>query len=122
MGDHGVGAPAATLLDIFGRMIFDVFGEYPYQVGSSNQTTQWRDVDVRVMLDDEVYNAQYGDPNSTIPNRKRLLTELAFSLLGQKITGLPIDFQIQQHSHANEHYKGRRNCLIGWGDFVENDV
>ena len=36
---------------------------------------------------------------------------LAFSALGREMTGLPIDFQIQQQSYANEKFEKSRNSL-----------
>lgn len=36
---------------------------------------------------------------------------IAFSALGKAMTGLPIDFQIQQASWVNAHYTGERSAL-----------
>lgn len=36
---------------------------------------------------------------------------LAYSALGKEMTGLPIDFQIQQQTHANELHKGIRSPI-----------
>ncbi len=62
----GIGMPASLYLQDFGQVILDAFGEVPYQVGSSlisNGRPSWRDVDVRLILDDERYAADgYGDP------------------------------------------------------------
>jgi len=100
--------PAALLLEQFGRVIYEAFGEVPYHVGSSlpgANKPNWRDVDVRLMLDDEQYAAMgFGDPERTHSNAKWVAFTLAFSALGKQMTGLPIDFQIQQTSHANRLY------------------
>lgn len=113
MGQVGVGMPAALLLEQFGEMVMDAFdGEIPYQVGSSLSTTAWRDVDVRLILDDDAYAATgYGDPKHPHENTKWVATVLAFSALGKAITGLPIDFQIQQQTHANAKHEGPRSAL-----------
>jgi hypothetical protein len=37
---------------------------------------------------------------------------LAFAALGKAMTGLPIDFQIQSATRANELYPGNRSALI----------
>ena len=113
MGKSGVGMPAALHLESFGALLSDAFdGEVPYQVGSSLETTAWRDVDVRVMLDDEQYEAMgFGDPERPHSNAKWVAWVLAFSALGTAMTGLPIDFQIQQTSHANAKDDGPRSAL-----------
>ncbi len=114
----GIGMPTTLYLQDFGDIIFQAFGEYPYHVGSSLTENVWRDVDVRVMLDDETYAAMgFGDPKDPHVNPKWCAYVKAFTALGQKITGLPIDFQIDQTSYANEwtgKTKGSlRSCLIG---------
>jgi len=37
---------------------------------------------------------------------------LAFSALGKQMTGLPIDFQIQPTTWANEKFKGSRRSAL----------
>lgn len=112
MGKHGVGMPASLLLDEFGALVRDAFGDVAYQVGSSMQTTEWRDVDVRVILSDEDYAAQgYGDPEHPHQNPKWAAMVRAFAALGREMTGLPIDFQIDQQTHANAKHDGIRNAL-----------
>lgn len=113
MGQHGVGMPAALMLDEFGDAVRQAFGEYPYQVGSSLMTTAWRDVDVRLILSDERYAAEgYGDPERPECNAKWVAMVGAFSALGRAMTGLPIDFQIQQQTRANAQHDGPR-CALG---------
>ncbi len=112
MGKVGVGMPHALLLEAFGEQVYAAFGEVPYQVGSSLTTTAWRDVDVRLMLDDDAYAAMgFGDPDRPHSNMKWVAYTLAFSALGKQMTGLPIDFQIQQTSHANAKNDGGRSAL-----------
>ena len=109
----GIGMPTTLLLQEYGRALFDVFGEVPYHVGSSLNGATWRDVDVRVMLDKEQYASMgFGDPEHSHENAKWCGYALAFSLLGQKMTGLPIDFQIQETEHANRLYSTNRSALI----------
>ena len=45
-------------------------------------------------------------------NRKLSAVTLAFAALGKEMTGLPIDFQVQQQSHANKAYPGLRSALF----------
>ena len=109
----GVGMPTQLLLNEFGSRIIDAFDEIPFHVGSSlRNKTGWRDVDVRLILDDEQYETMgFGDPKRCHQNEKWIAMCLAFSLLGKNMTGLPIDFQIQQMTHANENFKGKRSVL-----------
>ena len=110
----GVGMPAALYLNEFGSQIMSAFGEVPYHVGSSLLKKRgWRDVDVRLILDDEQYEAMgLGDPRRPHLNEKWVSLCLAYSALGKSMTGLPIDFQIQQRSHANKAFiEGDRSAL-----------
>ena len=101
----GVGMPTTLLLDEFGYMIWSAFGHYAYHVGSSVFGKTWRDVDVRLILEDEKYERMgLGDPKRPHENKKWVALTLAFSALGKEMTGLPIDFQIQQQSDANDTY------------------
>lgn len=106
----GVGMPAALLLHEFGSHVWAAFGTPPFHVGSSLAGKQWRDVDVRLIVSDEEYERlELGKPNLPHQNGKWVAFCLAFSALGRQITGLPIDFQIQQQSRANEDYP-RADC------------
>lgn len=108
----GVGMPAMLMLEEFGSQVWHAFGEPPYLVGSALEGKQWRDVDVRLILDDDVYEAMgLGDPRRTHVNGKWVALCMAFSVLGRHMTGLPIDFQIQQETTANALYSGPRSSL-----------
>lgn len=78
----------------------------PYQVGSTLEasTTTPRDVDVRILLSPKEYKQL-----SQIVNVERL--SLAVSLWGQKVTGLPIDFQVQDAEYANLKHGGVRSAI-----------
>lgn len=115
-----IGMPAALWLDEFGSQVWHAFGEVPYHVGSSlklgkSDDKPFRDVDVRVILDDEKWTAEgYGALNMSDchHNGKWVAMCLAFSELGRKMTGLPIDFQIQPRTFANrDEEKGIRSGL-----------
>lgn len=113
MGDWGVGMPAASKLELFGDVCYEAFGSTAYLVGSALVTTNWRDVDVRVILTDEEFDRQIG--KLTRPralNKRWNALCLAFASLGREMTGLPIDFQIDQQTDANERYDGPRSALI----------
>lgn len=104
--------PASLLLDEFASQVWSAFGHLPHLVGSALKTKQWRDVDVRLILSDEEYeNMGLGKPEASHQNGKWVSLCLAYSALGKSLTGLPIDFQIQQQSYANEKYKEQRSAL-----------
>lgn len=91
-------------LRVFGAYITQAFGHTPYQVGSTlTRKAPYRDVDVRLILPDEEY-AIYCEDES----RKRMW-ELAWTALGEKVTGLPIDFQIQSQT---DQEPGPRSALL----------
>lgn len=105
--------PAGIWLNKFGVIVADYFGHIPYHVGSSLETKDWRDVDVRLLLPDEEFEERYGRIKSSEANPKLAAITLAFAALGKQMTGLPIDFQIQPQGWANEHYGGQmRSALL----------
>jgi hypothetical protein len=108
----GAGMPATLLLEEFGYVVWVVFGDYPYHVGSSVFNKTWRDVDVRLILEDEEYERMgLGDPKYPHQNEKWCTLVLAFSALGKAMTGLPVDFQIQQQTGANAMYSQKDGCV-----------
>jgi len=109
----GVGMPAALALDEFGSEVVAAFGDFAYHVGSSlTQKAGWRDVDVRLILADDEYEKQgYGDPAQPWQSQKWRATVSAWSAYGRHLTGLPIDFQVQQQTRANAEHSGPRSCI-----------
>lgn len=107
-----VGMPAGIWLSKFGAIVADYFGETPYHVGSSLASKTWRDVDVRLILSDDEFARRFGANPSAETNPRLAAITLAFAALGTQMTGLPIDFQIQAMSHANQRYPGPRSALI----------
>lgn len=118
----GVGMPTVLYLQEFGELIDDVFGGCPYLVGSATQKkVGFRDVDIRVILTDEEYEQWgFGDPERPQQNRKWRSLVKAYSLLGQKMTGLPIDFQIQQMTEANKNNTGYRWAMFDLSTIQES--
>jgi len=109
-----IGQPQGMLLNLFGEKLRDIFGEVAYHVGSSlttEKTTHWRDVDVRLMLDDEVWDKlELGDPKNPHGSRRWRALCIVLSDYGRHATGLPIDFQLQQRTYANEKFGRANNC------------
>jgi hypothetical protein len=109
-----VGQPANIKLNLFGELIRRAFGDIPYHVGSSVKGKKWRDVDVRLILSDEDFIARYGalEGKSGYDSAKWNVEMLAYATLGKEITGLPIDFQVQARTFANEKFDGIRSALF----------
>ena|SRR5580700_5451634 len=110
-----VGQPQQMLLNQFGDIISGAFGTHNvYHVGSSmgDNKKDWRDVDVRVMLDDEEWAKLFGDlePANCHRSKKWEMLCIVFSHYGRHLTGLPIDFQIQRTKEANEQYSAKDGC------------
>ncbi len=103
------------------KPILRAFGDVPYLVGSteSGAHIRPRDVDVRLIVGDDEFAA-------VCPTLERWeLLCLAIGAYLKDRTGLPIDFQIQRRTEANEKHKGQRNPLgterrfAGGGDATE---
>lgn len=110
-----VGQPQQMLLCQFGDLVQDAFGtSNVYHVGSSmgENKKDWRDVDVRVLLDiDEWKSLGLREPGENLCNthgdpKWRALC-IVFSMYGQHVTGLPIDLQIQRLPEANAMYSAK---------------
>lgn len=119
-----VGMPQSLLLQEFGEHVRRAFGgAMAYHVGSSlTEKRGWWDVDVRLILSDEEYaRMELGDPERGQQNKRWVSLVLAWSAFGQKLTGLPIDFQIQQQTYANTDAgnKGSRSALFLICNLVE---
>jgi hypothetical protein len=78
----------------------------PYLVGTVLTSPDYRDVDVRVMLDDDEFDAIFMGR----PLLWSWLCQATCAYLADA-TDLPIDFQVQRRSHANARYSGPRSPL-----------
>jgi hypothetical protein len=87
------------------RQAFPDYG--PYLVGTAGQRGAYRDVDVRCILTDETYDAMA----KGIGSRAIFFLGLAIGQYLASLTGLPIDFQFQRATQANEAHDGPRNAL-----------
>ena len=120
----GVGMPQALLLQQFGNYAGDAFGHTPYHVGSSLKNKDgWRDVDVRVLIPDDEYAAMgLGEPGFEHNSPRWRAVTLAWSAFGKALTGLPIDFQLQQLSHANAKYPSPRSALFDVSRSIRSQI
>ncbi len=80
----------------------------PYLVGSSLHRADYRDVDLRLILDDADYDRRFGSKAQEIERR---LLNVAISDWIAARTGLPIDFQFQRMTDANARFDGPRNAM-----------
>ena len=95
------------ILDEACRPIAEAFDETPYLVGTAVSRQEYRDVDVRLILDDYQYDR-------LVAVAGRDLVAFLSLAIGEYLaarTGLPIDFQVQQMTAANERHTGSRNPL-----------
>lgn len=90
-----------TLLNNACIPIVEAFDSHPYLVGSARHRPDWRDVDVRSILPDDEFDAIF-------TGREMLWSVvcLAISVYLSEATGLPVDYQIQRRTEANEKYPG----------------
>ena len=79
---------------------------HTYHVGSSCKRADYHDVDLRCILFDDEFAAMALDK----PDRLAFLNAAISFWLAQR-TGLPIDFQFQQMTEANQKYPGCRNYV-----------
>ena len=108
-----IGAPACFALEMACQSIRDAFGEYGlYVVGSCLDRPNWRDVDLRYIMKDENFAALFPDAGQHWELDPRwLLMTVSISEHLSRVTGLPIDFQFQPQTHANERHHGRRSAI-----------
>lgn len=109
-----IGPHDIFLLDQWGKQLEDAFGGVtPLLVGSvARGEDTYRDVDIRIP--DVLNLAQADDAGLTLR-----VINLAISLWGRQVTGLPIDFQMQTdeefHSHDSElRYPMGPRTRSGW--------
>ena len=77
-----------------------------YLVGSAERRDDYRDVDVRMILADDTFDRMFGHSS--------VLWELfCYGWTGhlRADTALPVDFQVQRMTEANENHDGPRNPL-----------
>ena len=97
-------------LNVVCRPVSAMFGYGVYQVGSSLERLDYRDVDLRCILANDEYDQMFaGDDQG---KRARFLSVAISEWIASR-TGLPIDFQFQREAEANAEFDGPRNCIGG---------
>ena len=86
-------------------VVTEHFGHSPYLVGSATESADYRDVDIRLILADDEFDAMF--PNG------RLWSALCLGLSAylSQASGLPVDFQVQRQTEANKKYSKPRNPI-----------
>lgn len=108
------GAPACFALDLACKQLNEAFGGFHcYLVGSALERADWRDIDVRYILSDDEFAELFPNahPDAWESDVRWLLLCVAISAWLRQQTGLPVDFQFQPQTHANQRHKGGRNAL-----------
>lgn len=96
-------------LDVACDVVARAFGfGTTYLVGTSQTSDTWRDVDVRVILPDEQFDALFAE-------RQEFWSLVCMTTTNylRAITDLPVDFQIQRRTEANEKFAGLTRNPIG---------
>ena len=109
-----LGAPEALNLNVVCSTLVEAFGHNIYLVGSAIEHRDYRDVDVRCILDDEEYDRMFSNSTKNQQlNAAWCLVCAAISEWMKNRTGLPIDFQIQKRTDANEQYPKQKRSALG---------
>jgi hypothetical protein len=122
---HWLGAPQFFNLNRACCAVDQAFGgACTYLVGSSLERRDYRDVDVRVILDDEHYDRLFpglvGHNEELHPLWSVMCASIVLYL--SQHSGLPIDFQIQRRTQANERYPMREHPRNAVGIFLSYNV
>lgn len=98
------------------RPVADAFGTPPYLVGTATESADWRDVDVRLILADDEFDRLFDvSPAHEFPGGLWGLLCLTVSNYLSDTSGLPVDFQIQRMTQANEKFGGKPRNPLGHG-------
>ncbi len=98
------------LLDQACRPLREAFGDVsygPFLCGTATDRQPYRDVDIRLMLHDDTYEALV----DAIGVEAVTFLSIAVGQHIASLTGAPVDFQFQHASTANELHHGKRNPL-----------
>lgn len=114
-----IGAPAVFKLEAACTLVNRAFGSFGcYIVGSAIERADWRDVDVRFILEDTEFEKLFPDAGAINLCRwefdpRWLIVNIGIAGYLSQQSGLPIDFQIQPQSHANNAFGGRPRHAVG---------
>lgn len=88
-------------------LVEQAFGEKVYLVGSAMKTPEYRDVDLRIILEDDQFRALFGGGDQLTNASGKMLPFwcLVCNSVSEMLaarTGLPIDFQVQARSWVTD--------------------
>lgn len=95
------------------KLLTKAFGQRTYLVGSCLERANYRDVDLRCILDDETFDFFFTSADNASGSARCKLMGVAMSEYLAKLTGLPIDFQFQRRTDANEEFDTAARHAIG---------
>lgn len=90
---------------------YDCYGVY--LVGSCLEKKDYRDVDLRCVMDDALFEEMFPKDETGVLRPRWQVMCLALSAWLRSMTGLPIDFQFQKISVANERFKKEKRVPLG---------
>lgn len=112
-----VGAPKIFALELALQQVNEAFKDVGfgcYLVGSAIERADWRDVDVRMILTDEEFSKLFPDAVTHSAawehDPRWLLMTISISEYLSRVSGLPVDFQFQPQTFANERHKKPRHA------------
>lgn len=110
-------APHAYNLHLACCVVVEAYGPCVYLVGSCLEKRDYRDVDVRAILADEDFDRRFpklaGGAGPFQFDPEWSLACASISLWLEQRTGLPIDFQIQRQTQANEEESSKARWALG---------
>lgn len=118
-----IGAPACFALEMACKQVQAAFAPHAagslgqcYLVGSSIERADWRDVDIRMILDDASFGRLFPDAVTTSGaawefDPRWTLMCVSISQWLRATTGLPVDFQFQPMSWANSRHDKQRHPI-----------
>ena len=112
-----ISMPEFSKLELAVKHLNEAYDEAAcYLVGSTLERSDWRDIDIRMILDDEKFKFEFPDANkaSFQLDTKWQIVNTALSMWLEEQVGLPVDFQIQPMSNANgKAHEGKPRHAIG---------
>lgn len=91
-------------------LVTEGMGKHAYLVGSATERADFRDVDVRLILEDEEFDRRFGSGDGADEAFWGLFC-LAVSSYLSTVSGLPVDFQVQRMTEANQKFAKPRNPI-----------
>jgi len=108
-----IGQPGHMRLEIACALIHHAYGPC-YLVGRCLTHRDYRHVDIRVILDDQAFLAEFGVPYETARHTPRwLCLSVGLSAYMAQATGLPVDLQIQSQTWSDLWFADERRVPVG---------